>query len=212
MDVPHLKIVKTFDQKLLFQKAVENLTNRPVYSMEHNCSSSCIWTTSYVDNIQSATQTLLAEEDERTGVYYLVQNPVKVNINEEMQSMSVSYPMNIWLVLKQSDSLQSSKTYDLMQHISMLRFFIAHLQATLGSSAVSFFKERVQQVAEAEQGFRCFLSEKDAPGPVPWKKNKRPTFLKFHAFVSSEAMESPPIVAFKYHFHKPCETPCMSKK
>ena len=208
MEVPHLKIIKTFDHRSLFQNAVKLLKNGPVYSMEHNCSSSRLWTTSYVDDLPSATQTLLAKEDERTGVYYLVANPAKLNINEEMLSICVSYPLSIWFVLKQSDSLQSSTAYDVMEDISLLRFFTAHLKATLGSSAVSFFKERVQQVAEVEQGLRCFLSEKNAPGPVQWKKNKRPTFLTFHAFIGSEVVEAPPIVAFKYHFHKPCENPC----
>ena len=132
-----------------------------------------------------------------------LQNCVPLKRNEENLTLSVSYPLRLWVAYRESEDRQASIEKDVVNEVWFLRFFLPHLSQVLGKEAGAFYTKHVIQVAQAEGNLDSFTKEKR----LEWrKKQKRPTFYEFSVSMEDRELDCPPVLVHKYNFKDSCIT------
>ena len=211
MKLPHLTITKKYENKPLFESAAAVMQQESVCSIEHNCFNSCSWKSSFTADLQTGIKKMNVQKEDLSGIYYIVQNCTCVEADSAELALSVCYPLKLWIILQDSEGIQTYTYKDMTEDVSYLHLLIPHIHRTLGYEAVQYFKQHILTVAEAEEALQTFFSLEKAPGAVKWRKKNRPTFLSFHSYINNKEISTLPITAFKFHFLKECEdSHCMN--
>lgn len=214
---PHLNIVKcyrdaprqrhiprdghpwgvTHGNTSFYEQAVSTLEKPPVFSLEQHSLSTNTWKSTVVKSLDATMEKLKCIPKNASEVDYLTSNSCRISTNDEHRTLTVSYPLTLWMILMVDKDRQSYEEKDICQDVWYLRFLKPHIKRLLGYEAVSYFEKHVQCVCEAERGLGCFASKSRAPPPLPWKIDNRPTMYSFHTYVDQKKMSEPPVVVYK---------------
>ena len=182
MKVPHLSITKHCASREV------PILNGTVYSVESWAADNKRKTT-YVKSYEEALH-----RSSKAGTHIIIRNSSNVHWNEKELTLTVHYPLKLYVVTKDNEGLQSSDEMDLLrkENIDKLRLLRPHLEKVFGEASVQFFDSQVLRVAEVDASLRNFFSEKK-----PVRKKKKETGPQYSCCVAVRDLETFPVLIHK---------------
>lgn len=170
----HLSISKHFLVEEHYREAKELLPNPLVWSVQDGKNTTLV---------HDLEQGLAKDSGD------VVQNPTKVAADDATLTLTVHYPLKIFLTRMESQYVRTSESVDICNSVTKMNAFEGHILAILGEDILQQYRE-LQSSILAMNSFKEFKGIERAD---VWKKKnglvKRPTFLKFSCKITLKEEE-----------------------